>query len=119
MATQINLDNSTRVDITCRKGDTFTIDFTFSDDNGEAIDLRSFGWKMDVKETDTSTGDIIGDSDFTYVGTEAGKLTISATAEIMSGLSGGIYVYDLQSNNGGTIKTWIYGLFKVNEDVSE
>ena len=37
----------------------------------------------------------------------------------MSGVSGGLYVYDLQSDNGGTIKTWVYGLFKVNEDVSE
>ena len=26
MATTINLDNSTRVDITCRRGDTFTLE---------------------------------------------------------------------------------------------
>ena len=62
MATQINLDNATRVDITCRRGDTFKIEFTFTDDDGDAIDLTSYSWKMDVKETDTSSGDIIGDS---------------------------------------------------------
>ena len=49
MATQINLDNSTRVDITCRKGDTFSLELTFTDDNGDAIDLTSYTWKMDVK----------------------------------------------------------------------
>ena len=48
MATQINLDNATRVDITCRKGDTFKLEFTFTDDNGDAIDLTSYSWKMDV-----------------------------------------------------------------------
>jgi len=30
-----------------------------------------------------------------------------------------LYVYDLQSTNNGTVKTWVYGLFKINEDVSE
>ena len=119
MATQINLDNATRVDITCRRGDTFKIEFTFTDDDGDAIDLTSYSWKMDVKETDTSSGDIIADSSFTYSGNSDGKLTVSATAATMAAVSGGLYVFDLQSTNSGTVKTWIYGLFKVNEDVSE
>ena len=119
MATQINLDNSTRVDITCRKGDTFTLEFTFSDDAGAALDLTSYVWKMDVKETDTSSGDIIPDTSFTYVGTAQGVLTISATAAVMAAAEGGLYVYDLQSNVSGAVKTWVYGIFKINEDVSE
>lgn len=119
MATEINLDNSTRVDITCRRGDTFKLEFTFTDDDGDALDLTSYTWKMDVKETDTSSGDIIADDSFVYTGNESGKLTISATATVMSAVSGGLYVYDLQSNNSGTVKTWVYGLFKINEDVSE
>ena len=119
MATQINLDNATRVDITCRKGDTFTLEFTFTDNDGDAIDLTGYAWKMDVKETDTSSSDIIADDSFTYSGTNAGVLTITATASVMAGVSGGLYVYDLQSTNSGTVKTWVYGLFKVNEDVSE
>jgi hypothetical protein len=119
MATTINLDNATRVDITCRRGDTFKLEFTFTDDDGDAIDLSSYSWKMDVKETDTSSGDIIGDDSFTYTGNSSGKLVIEATATVMAGVAGGIYVYDLQSDNAGTIKTWVYGLFKINEDVSE
>lgn len=120
MATVINLDNATRVDITCRKGDTFSLDFTFSDDSGAAINLEGYAWKMDVKETDTSSGDIIADNSFTYAGDAGiGQLTITATATTMAGVSGGIYVYDLQSTNNNVVKTWVYGLFKVNEDVSE
>jgi ligand-binding sensor domain-containing protein len=119
MATTINLDTATRVDITCRKGDTFKLEFTFTDDNGDAIDLTSYAWKMDVKETDTSSADIIADSDFTYTGTDQGKLTVDATAATMAAVAGGLYVYDLQSTSAGTVKTWVYGLFKINEDVSE
>jgi len=119
MATQINLDNSTRVDITCRKGDTFKLELTFTDDTNTAIDLSGYTWKMDVKETDTSSADIISDADFTYTGTSQGVLTITATSTVMSGIEGGIYVYDLQSTNSGTVNTWVYGIFKVNEDVSE
>ena len=121
MATTINLDNSTRVDITCRRGDTFKLEFTFTDDDGDAIDLSSYTWKMDVKETDTSSGDVIGDADFDYTGNSDGELTVTATASTMAGVSGGLYVYDLQSSNGSpaVVKTWVYGIFKINEDVSE
>jgi hypothetical protein len=37
----------------------------------------------------------------------------------MAGVNGGLYVYDLQSTTGGSVKTWIYGLFTINEDISE
>lgn len=119
MATQINLDNSSRVDVTCRKGDSFELKFTFTDDAGDAIDISGYAWKMDVKETDTSSSDIIADSSFSYSGTSLGVLTITATAAVMAAVSGGLYVYDLQSTNSGTVKTWVFGIFKINEDVSE
>jgi len=119
MATQINLDSATRVDVTCRKGDTFELEFTFSDDAGDAIDLTGYTWKMDVKETDTSSSDVIADSSFSYTGTGLGVLTITASASVMAAVSGGLYVYDLQSTNSGVVKTWVYGIFKINEDVSE
>lgn len=119
MATQINLDSATRVDVTCRKGDTFELEFTFSDDAGDAIDLTGYTWKMDVKETDTSSSDVIADSSFSYTGTATGVLKITASASVMAAVSGGLYVYDLQSTNSGVVKTWVYGIFKINEDVSE
>jgi hypothetical protein len=119
MANKINLDTSQRVDITCRKGDTFTVSFTFKDGDGVPIDTSGYTWKLDVKETDTSTPDIIPDASFTYTGTNQGVLTITAPASTMATVDGGIYVYDLQSDQSGVVKTWLYGVFKVNEDVSE
>jgi hypothetical protein len=118
MAAQINLDTAQRVDITCRKGDTFSLELTFKDSDGVELDLTGYTWKIDVRETDTSTSVILEDDQFTYNGSPEGLLRISATATTMEEVDGGIYVYDLQSTNSGAVKTWLYGIFKVNEDVT-
>jgi hypothetical protein len=118
MAYQINLDTAQRVDITCRKGDTFTLELTFNDTDGTPLGLTGYEWKLDIRETDTSSAAIIEDDQFQYSGTDAGVLTISATASTMETIDGGLYVYDLQSTNAGSVKTWLYGIFKVNEDVT-
>jgi hypothetical protein len=127
MATEINLDIANRVDITTRRGDTFVLELDFKDENGDVIDLSSgYEWMMQVRETDTSTVVVLdGDStdalaaDFGFTGDANGKLIISSPASTMAGVEGGIYVYDLQSSQGSTVTTWMYGIFKVNEDVSE
>ena len=127
MATSINLDIANRVDITTRRGDTFTLELTFKDEDGVAIDLSSgYEWMMQVREADTSTTALLdGDSNddlannFGFTGDNNGLLTITASSTVMAGIEGGIYVYDLQSSQGATVITWIYGIFKVNEDVSE
>ena len=127
MATSINLDIANRVDITTRRGDTFTLELTFNDEDGVAIDLSSgYEWMMQVREADTSTtalldGDSNDDSanDFGFTGDNNGLLTITSSASVMAGIEGGIYVYDLQSSQGAVVTTWMYGIFKVNEDVSE
>ena len=65
MATSVNLDIASRVDITCRKGDTFTLELTFKDEDGVVIDLSTgYDWVMQVRESDTSTSFALsGDSD--------------------------------------------------------
>ena len=118
MAAQINLDTSQRVDITCRKGDSFSLELTFKTAAGVVINLTGYTWKLDVRETDTSASAILEDSVFSYSGTAQGVLTIAAPAATMAGIDGGIYVYDLQSTNAGAVKTWLYGIFQVNEDIT-
>ena len=117
--TSVNLDNAQRVDITCRKGDTFSLEVDFFDANGAPLDLTSYSWKMDVSDSDTSPTPVLNDDDFTYVGNSSGRLLISATSTVMATIDGGVYVYGLQSNDAGIVKTWIYGQFNVNEDVVE
>ena len=115
----VNLDTSQRVNITCRKGDTFTLQVTFRDEEGLLMDLSGYVWKMDVRDDDVAPTTILNDTSFTYSANEDGELTISATALTMSGVNGGVYVYDLQSTNSGAVKTWLRGRFRVNEDVTE
>jgi hypothetical protein len=37
----------------------------------------------------------------------------------VAAVTSGTYVYDLQSSVAGVVKTWLYGIFKINEDISE
>ena len=127
MSLTINLDTGQRLDITCRKGDSFNLELTFTDDSGTAINLEEYLFKMDVRESDTASGTILNDTNFTYTvsGESSNTLTVAATGTTMEGVDGGMYVYDIQSDSdgdgdsgSGTIKTWLFGIFKVNEDIT-
>ena len=117
-ASSVNLDNAKQVNIICRQGDTFSLLLNFFDANNAPMDLTAYTWKMDVKESDNAPTPVLNDDDFTYSGTISGTLTISANALTMETIEEGVYVYDLQSNVGGIVKTWIYGTFSVNPDIS-
>jgi hypothetical protein len=118
MPNKINLDIANRVDITCRKGDTFELDIDIKDSAGVAIDLTSYTFKMEVRETDTSSDVIIFNSSFSFTGDASGNLTVTASAATMEAIDSGMYVYDLQSTYNGVVKTWLYGLFIINEDIT-
>lgn len=113
----VNLDNAKRVDIICRKGDTFAIEVDFFNESNQPINLSPYTFKMEVSETDTSTTPVLTSTAFTYTSNVVGKLLVNATANTMLTISSGVYVYGLQSNVAGTVKTWLFGLFTVNEDV--
>ena len=114
----VNLDIAKRVDITCRKGDTFTVSLTFTEANGDAMDVSSHAFRMAVKETDTSVGDVISTSEFVFDVDPANVVTITCQYDVMETKDSGVYVYDLQSKFGNVVRTWIYGIFKINEDVA-
>jgi hypothetical protein len=118
----INLDISTQLDITCRRNDTFSLEVSFKDDTGAAIDLTAYSdFKMEVRRHDRKTGTptlrftkLTGE----ITGLSNGNMTIVATAATMN-ISGGEYVYDLQATAvGGQVYTWLRGKFIINEDVT-
>ncbi len=113
----VNLDNAQRVDIICRKGDTFSIEVDFYNASNQPINLTTYAWKMEVSESDTSASPVLDSTAFSYSGNSTGKLFVTATAATMLTIPAGLYVYGLQSNVAGIIKTWLLGLFTVNEDV--
>lgn len=113
MANQINLDRSQRVDITCKRGDTFKLNLELKDDNGVAVVLGNdqdsnltdyYFYKMEVREVDThdATGSgvegYILQSNGVISTTTNGEVTFTITHDNMGGsnLSSGLYVYDIQ-----------------------
>ena len=121
MALKANLDIAQRLDITCRKGDTFELIITIKDSNGSALDLSTYSdFNLDVRPTDEDTGTPVlefSNSDFT--GTNAGALTATKSYKDMAAVESGTFVYDLQATDGNSVRTtWFYGLFTIIDDVT-
>ena len=127
----VNLDTATRLDIICRKGDRFflTIDFGTPIESVYPVGY----WKMQVRDSDDGSGGPAanGTTVFTLLDgdthggfeVDGNTLGITIDAEETPGTLGwgsGTYVYDLQTDAGsGNIKTWLYGTFTINEDITE
>lgn len=138
MATKVNLDVSEKLNITCKKGDTFNLGLLMKDANGDALNVSTYRFLMQVKgDPDPDTGErplIIGtasegklaqkDGDglatnFTITSDEYGNVTINGTAKIMELIDAGSYVYDIQQINNIDVTTTIFeGRFIVNDDIS-
>lgn len=125
----LNLDRSQRLDLICRKGDTFTLNLELKDESGVALDLNDqrnkYSFKMDVRPSDTSELNIVDVTPKISLDSP-GLVTFSVEAVNMT-MDSGLYVYDVQqtrtdpATNPDTIlsvDTLIYGTFKVNEDVT-
>lgn len=131
MENVLNLDRSQRLDIICRKGDTFTLNLELKDqETGNAVVLtdtdNKYTFTMDVRVSDTSSVNIVDISSLVSVDSP-GLVTFSVSAEDMAELTSGLYVYDVQQTRTDTtpqppevlsVETLIYGTFKINEDVT-
>ena len=131
MASKVNLDVSERLDITCRKGDTFSLTVTLKDSTGTVRTLAasSYTFLMEVWSTSraattpvigSASSNPLGDASFeAFVIDDDGNVTISATATTMRTVPAGAYKYDLQQMVGGVHTTILKGAFIVNEDISK
>lgn len=130
----INLDRSQRLDIICRKGDTFTLNLELKDDSGREIDLTGdptnvYSFFMQVRLSDTSETVLLTPN--VNIATNVnGLVTFSVPAYDMN-VNAGLYVYDIQQTREDTsrpsssgefqelsVETLLYGTFKINEDVT-
>ena len=128
MATKINLDTSERVDITCRKGDTFSLRLNITNADDTVGFTAGDVFLMEVRNSDTgnpvaNTSDpvvefvitVTADSD--DVTAKYIDLTLAATT--MKTMPSGLYAYDIVQKSGAVVTTLIYGTVRVIEDVSE
>jgi len=135
MANKVNLDISEKLNITCRKGDTFKLTLTLKDSAGTAIKLTEKGYEflMQVRSGRTGNGRLImgtstkGESakqegqltNFTFTTDDSGNVTVTATDVVMRKVPAGRYVYDLQQIVDGETTTLFEGSFVVNDDISK
>ena len=124
MANKLNLDQSQRVDIVCRKNDTFSLKLQISDENGTAVNLSS-GWSFNnelatnriMSTNNTGVGQITLDN----TGYTSGEVIFTCSADNM-GVAAGLYVYDIQqvdtSADPDIVETILYGTFQINEDIT-
>lgn len=135
MAKSVNLDVSQRVDVTCRRGDTFVLNMNITDSNGDAVPFAvTDSFKMEVRRYDTAdTAYADGDDNIIlsteddssgskYISWDAGEtdgsLTFTVSSANMKQVPSGMFVYDVEATVNGAVTTWMHGIFKVNEDVT-
>lgn len=125
MAKKINLDTASRVDVICRKGDTFKLKLTITDSDGDVNFATDDVFLFEVRESDTgsvvqnTSSDNFSDSHTAVADDVTAKaITLEVAASVMKTMPAGLYVYDVEQKSGSTVTTLIYGTLKVNEDVS-
>lgn len=133
----MNLDVSKRVDITVRRGDTMKLTLEIKDSGGAAVDLTAYSdFKFEVRTSDTEDAAYVDGDDGVILSTEddssgskyvsstvdsenSAKLTFECSAVNMRAVGSGLYVYDIEATNSSSeVQTWLYGVFKVNEDIT-
>lgn len=114
----LNLDIAQRLDIVCRKGDTFEFSFDIGDDTVASLGL----WRMQVRPTeDNDSGDPVLEASAQVAGS---VITLNIPSSVgtynMSAVDAGLYVYDIElfDSNSGARKTYLYGTFKINDDIT-
>ena len=144
---KVNLDVAEKLDITCRRGDTFSLTLTLKDSSDTALQLSTLGYEffMNVKSNEKdSSGErfVIASSStasqksptssrltddqvlklagiFTFDdASDSGTVVLNASAASMASFPVGRFSYDIQQLVGGVRTTILRGSFKVNEDIT-
>jgi len=130
MCAKISLDVAEKLDITCRRGDTFDMHLTLKDSNNVGLALASGGYEffMQVRKRNKSRDLILGSTttgelapyNFQFQSpNDQGAVRIFVSDSIMREIDPGRYFYDLQYAVGDTTKTVLKGSFIINDDVSK
>lgn len=135
----VNLDTAARLDIICRKGDTFSLAVKFDSEINDKSASYEVGatephvpdvWTMTVKQTLDSEEASMDNFSLT-VAEDNKTLNITNSASNMNGIPAGLYVYDVQQSTGSQgatggdpavvadITTYLHGTFEVREDVTD
>lgn len=116
----ISFVSAKKVDLIVYGGDTISFPATFTDENGDSIDLSSNTYLMEIKDTSTTPFTLkisfsTSDSTITIGGTDNNVLTFYKQDTTV----GNLYAYDLfQTDNSGLIKALMYGKFTIIQRIT-
>jgi hypothetical protein len=149
MASKLNLDTADKLDITCKRGDTFLLNLRLKDTDGNPIQLQTLGYTFLMQVRDPNTQVVVGEdtqskgrvilstpnaketvqnrdgnpeSNLSFGDVtvdDLGNVTITATNAVMKQINPGKYIYDIQSVASDVYKTIIRGSFVVNDDITQ
>jgi len=112
----INTDIAQKIDIVVRENNSSTINLTLTNSDNSVFDLTGYSLKFDIDKnneslfTHTSTG---SGTTINFSTPTNGKVVIFFTKDEMS-INPGTYNYKLVLTKGTSVKTWMYGKFKIN-----
>jgi len=118
-----NVSIARRLNITCMRGDSFILEFSFLDEcNGEPVDVSQKTFKADVRDGDMDTDPLIlafQNSDFTVDPVDTHKV-IMHKAQVDMEVDAGKYRWDMEMFDIPTaLKGTIFsGTFKINDDIT-
>ena len=138
MASKVNLDVSEILNITAKRGDTFSLTVTLKDSAGTALTLSSSNYEFFfiVKEASSprggaartvlATANVTGAQN-TFEDTvvdDSGNATFTASSQVMGKIASGAYVYEIQYRIPNTTgvdeyKTVLKGSFTLNTNIRE
>ena len=113
---------SIRKDLSAIIGDTETITATFTDDNGDAIDVSTYDFfftlKTDYNVTDTNATIKKEPADFSISGAGSNVATV-VLSDTETKIAIGTYVYDIQYKDAsGKITTFAIGDYVFSNEVT-
>ena len=115
---QLSTDISTKLNITARRRDTFTLEIDIQDADEEDFDFTTHTAKMDIMDEPDGTVILALTTSNGRIALTDGRISFTITALDMD-IPEAEYVYDLQMTYpSGQVVTWFRGSFTVNNDVT-
>lgn len=135
----VNLDVTDQLDITAKRGDTFSLTLTLKDSAGTALTLSTSNYEfyfvvrqVRSKKTSSKPAIILATPNISRaqntfespVLDDSGNATFTASAQTMGGIPSGSYTYEIQyripsATSVDTYTTVLKGSFTLNQNILE
>lgn len=94
-----------RYNIVLEHGSTFTLNLTWTDDNGTAVNLSGYSAAMDIRSRAGALVIDVGTDGTIALGGSAGTIAITIPVAIVNAATPGAYEYDLLLTSGAAVGT--------------